>query len=108
VEKPKIGGIVDFHRAIERTGDEESISGRVVENSLRLGEIGNRVRLLAGLEIDDFQRVVFNRGDEQALPSYVHAHVIDPPFDIWQRDARFQRQRLGILSDSWTAQNEES
>jgi hypothetical protein len=75
---------------------------------LRLGKVGNGVRLFAGLEIDNFQRVVFNRSDEQALASYIHAHVIDAPFDVRQRNARFQRQRLGILSNRWTGQNEES
>ena len=42
-KQAKTGAIVDFRASIQRTGDVETVGGCVVEDSLRLRKIGNRV-----------------------------------------------------------------
>src|SRR5579859_4943283 len=77
----KCGPIKDFRDAVKTAGDEQTIGGSIVEDSLRLGQIGNRAHALAGFQVDYFECVVVNSSHEEALAFHVDAGVIDASFD---------------------------
>src|SRR5262245_57073667 len=45
------------------------------------------------LEIEDLDRVVAKRGNEQTLSGGIERQVIDPPFDAWELNRPYLRQR---------------
>jgi hypothetical protein len=40
----------------------------------------------AGLEIQDFQCIVAQGGDEKSLALEIHCQVVNPPLDMGERD----------------------
>src|ERR1700682_606119 len=107
-KKFKCGPVVDIRDAVKTASDEQTIGGRIVEHSLRLRQIGNRVHLLSGLQIDHFKGVVGNGGHEETLPLQVDAEVIDASLDVRQCNVGFQRQSWGLLTGGRAAQIEQS
>ncbi len=72
-ENLKRRSVKDLCSAVTTTGYEETIGGDVVEHSLRLGQIGNRVHALAGLQVNYLEGVIFNGSHEEALALHVDA-----------------------------------
>ena len=83
---------VDAVRAA--VGDEHAVRLRHVQDSLRLAEAGEAALALARARLEHFQRVVAERGDEEAMPLRVHAEMVDSALHTGHGDVgRVLRQR---------------
>jgi len=75
------------------------IGSGVVVDSLWFSKISDRVNDMAGLEIHDFEAMVFDRSHEKSRTFNVYAEVINAPFDVWQWNARLKRKDVRFLSE---------
>src|SRR5262245_14281723 len=62
----------------------------------------------AGLEIQVFQRVVAQRGDEPPLTLEVHCHLVHPPLDMGEGYRLYQLQHLPLLGVRQASQDDQS
>src|SRR6266576_321870 len=67
-------------------GDENLVELRDETNALRLIKTADALKMLARAKIQDFDRIVSQRGDKKSLAFNVDRHVIDAPLHIWQGD----------------------
>jgi hypothetical protein len=74
---------------------------------LRLSQVGNRVHLLFGLQVDYLQGVIAHGRHEKTLAFHVAAKVINAPFHVRQGNPGMQRQHLRLLRNGLGAQNEQ-
>src|SRR3954453_8347059 len=51
---------------------------------------------LAGIDIDDADRVVAKLGNEQPVTRGIKRQVIDPPGDIAERNLRFEPEQVSL------------
>ena len=68
-----------------------------VDDPLWLLQPGDGVDALSGNKIGNLDRVVPQRGYEEALPFGVNRHVVDAPADAGQGDGAFQLERPVVL-----------
>src|ERR1043165_8116881 len=80
-----------------RVGDVELVRFGNKADALRLAQAGDRVDAVARLEVYDLDRVVAERRDEEPLPFEIDGEVIDPAFNVGQRDGLYEAQRRGFL-----------
>src|SRR5207253_11179710 len=64
--------------------------------------------LRSGFQIDHLKSVVADAGHEQTLAFQVDAEVIDASFYVWQGDAAFKGQNLGVLRGSRSAERKQT
>src|SRR5215470_12757757 len=67
LEKLKRDSVEYLDRAVLAAGNEQPILVRDVQRSLRLLQSGDRVGAFSGFEVDDFDRVVAERGNKEPL-----------------------------------------
>ena len=97
-----IGVEVDCHDQIERRSvidvqlafaarHKQLVHFRGIDHALGVGHAGDRVVQCSPADVDDFNRIVAQRGDEQ-LPS-TRAKMVETSLDVLQRDRLRQNQR---------------
>src|SRR5215204_5984098 len=85
----KIAAPVEPQRAVPAARAEERVRARLIRDPLGFLQARDGAALLAGIEVDDADRVVAELGDEQAPPGQIDREVVDPTFDGAERDLRF-------------------
>src|SRR5258706_5601295 len=80
--------------AVTAVGDHQTGRRGKERDALGLVESGQAARPAAGAKIDDLDRVVPERGQEEPLPRGVQGHVIEAALDPRERDGLEQAQGL--------------
>src|SRR5215469_2214348 len=88
----KRGRVKYLRHSIQAASNEQVVRRGIVEDTLRLGEVGDGVDALPWLEINDFECMVFDCGHKESLASHVDAEMIDASLYMWKWDVRIKRQ----------------
>jgi hypothetical protein len=91
-----VGGCVEGgDAAVGGIGDVEALAFRPEQDALRLFQTGEGVDDLAGIGVDDFDGVIAEGGEEEAVSGGVGGHVVEAAFEGGERDVLFEGEGLG-------------
>src|SRR5712692_9112517 len=68
-----------------------------VGDALRFGEVRKALDDLACFQVEDFDRVVSEGGDEEPLPRDIGGHVVNSPLDLFEGNRFIEREGGGCV-----------
>jgi len=86
--------------AVAAAANQETVLVREKEEPLRLINAGQAVNAATFGEVNDFDRMVLQGGDEELARGKVNGQVIEPSFDAFEGDRADEGERAGLLDGS--------